>query len=117
MVKLYGAGALYHGPKSIESLKTITGTRAVIVTGHSSTRENGSLQRVCDMLHENGLVCDVFSGVESDPSIDTVRKGAAFMQEKQPDWIIGLGGTSSIDAAKAMWVLYEHPELPFETMI
>lgn len=117
MVKLYGAGALYHGPKSIESLKTITGTRTVIVTGHSSTRENGSLQRVCDMLHENGLVCDVFSGVESDPSIDTVRKGAAFMQEKQPDWIIGLGGTSSIDAAKAMWVLYEHPELPFETMI
>lgn len=117
MVKLYGAGTLYHGPKSIESLKTITGKRAVIVTGHSSTRENGSLQRVCDMLQEKGWACDVFSGVEPDPSIDTVRKGAAFMQEKQPDWIIGLGGTSSIDAAKAMWVLYEHPELPFETMI
>ena len=93
MVKLYGAGTLYHGPKSIESLKTITGTRAVIVTGHSSTRETGSLQRVCDMLQEKGWVCDVFSGVEPDPSIDTVRKGAAFMQEKQPDWIIGLGGT------------------------
>lgn len=54
MVKLYGAGTLYHGPKSIESLKTITGKRAVIVTGHSSTRENGSLQRVCDMLQEKG---------------------------------------------------------------
>lgn len=92
MVKLYGAGTLYHGPKSIESLKTITGTRAVIVTGHSSTRENGSLQRVCDMLQEKGWVCDVFSGVEPDPSIDTVRKGAAFMQESSrtgsSDWAV-----------------------------
>ena len=117
MAKLYGAGALYHGNGSLEELKTIEGKKAIIVTGHSSTRKNGSLQRTEAILKEMGIECMVFDGVEADPSIDTVRKGAACMSEFQPDWIIGLGGTSAIDGAKAMWVLYEYPELPFEQMI
>ena len=117
MAKLYGAGALYHGNGSIEDLKTIEGKKAIIVTGHGSTRKNGSLQRTEAILKEMGMECTVFDGVEADPSIDTVRKGAACMSEFGADWIIGLGGTSAIDAAKAMWVLYEYPELPFEQMI
>lgn len=117
MAKLYGAGALYHGNGSLEELKTIEGKKAIIVTGHGSTRKNGSLQRTEAILKEMGIECMVFDGVEADPSIETVRKGAACMTEFQPDWIIGLGGTSAIDGAKAMWVLYEYPELPFEQMI
>ena len=117
MAKLYGSGALYHGNGCIEELKTIKGgKKAAIITGKSSTTRNGSLQRTEDILTEIGMEYKVFTGVEADPSIDTVRKGAEFMTEFGPDWIIGLGGTSAIDAAKAMWVLYEHPTLPFETM-
>ncbi len=117
MAKLYGSGALYHGNGSLEELKNIDGRKVVIVTGKGSTTRNGSLQRAEAILAEIGIEYKVFEGVEADPSIETVRKGAAFISEFQPDWIIGLGGTSSIDAAKAMWVLYEHPELPFEEMI
>ena len=117
MAKLYGSGALYHGNGSLEELKNIDGRKAVIVTGKGSTTRNGSLQRAEVILAEIGIEYKVFEGVEADPSIETVRKGAAFISEFQPDWIIGLGGTSSIDAAKAMWVLYEHPELPFKEMI
>ncbi len=117
MAKLYGSGALYHGNGSLEELKSIDGKKAVIVTGKGSTTRNGSLKRTEALLAEIGMEYKVFNNVEADPSIETVRKGAAFMSEFQPDWIIGLGGTSAIDAAKAMWVLYEHPELPFEQMI
>ena len=117
MAKLYGAGAIYHGNGSLSELKNIRGKRAVIVTGKGSTTANGSLPATEKLLHEIGIETKVFKNVEQDPSIDTVREGAAFMTEFQPDWIIGLGGTSAIDAAKVMWVLYEYPELPFETMI
>lgn len=116
MAKLYGAGALYHGNGSLEELKNIKGERVVIVTGKGSAVRNGSLKRTEEILSEMGLSYKVFDGVEADPSINTVRNGAAFMAEFQPDWIIGLGGTSSIDAAKAMWAVYEHPDLTFEQM-
>ncbi len=116
MAKLYGAGALYHGNGSLEELKNIKGERVVIVTGKGSAVRNGSLKRTEEILSEIGLSYKVFDGVEADPSINTVRNGAAFMTEFQPDWIIGLGGTSSIDAAKAMWAVYEHPDLTLEQM-
>lgn len=116
MAKLFGAGELYHGIGSLSELKNIHGKRAVIVTGQNSVKRNGSLEKVKNILRENGFECTVFSGVEADPSITTVRKGAAVFADFQPDWIIGLGGCSAIDAAKAMWVLYEHPDLSFEKM-
>jgi alcohol dehydrogenase class IV len=59
----------------------------------------------------------VFEGVEPDPSVETVMKGAAFMREFRPDWIVSIGGGSPIDAAKAMWAFYECPEISFETLI
>ena len=117
MAKLFGAGALYHGNGALEELRTISGHKAVIVTGKGSTSANGALDRTGAILTEIGIDYKVFTGVEADPSIETVRKGAAFITEFAPDWIIGLGGTSAIDAAKTMWVLYEHPSLPFEEMI
>ena len=58
----------------------------------------------------------LFEGIEPDPSVDTVMKGAAAMQEFQPDWIVAMGGGSPIDAAKAMWIKYEYPDMTFEDM-
>ncbi len=116
MAKLFGSGELYHGLGSLEELKQIKGNKAVIVIGGSSVRKNGSLDRVEAILKESGFETAIFSGVESDPSVNTVRKGAALFTEFQPDWVIGLGGCSAIDAAKAMWALYEYPELSFEKM-
>ena len=116
MAKLFGTAELYHGLGSLEELKNIKGKKAVIVIGGSSVRKNGSLNRVETILKNSGLETAIFSGVESDPSVNTVRKGAALFTEFQPDWVIGLGGCSAIDAAKAMWALYEYPELSFEKM-
>ena len=116
MAKLFGTAQLYHGLGSLEELKNIQGKKAVIVIGGSSVRKNGSLDRVENILKESGFETAIFSGVESDPSVTTVRKGAALFMEFQPDWVIGLGGCSAIDAAKAMWALYEYPELSFEKM-
>ena len=116
MAKLFGTPELYHGVGSLGELKNIKGKKAVIVIGGSSVVKNGSLQKVAALLDEAGLQHTVFSGVEADPSIETARRGATLFMEFQPDWVIGLGGCSAIDAAKAMWALYEHPELTFETM-
>ena len=116
MAKLFGSGQLFHGLGSLEELKQIKGKKAVIVIGGSSVKKNGSLDRVEAILKESGFETAIFSGVESDPSVTTVRKGAALFTEFQPDWVIGLGGCSAIDAAKAMWALYEYPELTFEQM-
>ena len=59
----------------------------------------------------------LFEGVEPDPSVETVMKGAEAMREFEPDWIVAMGGGSPIDAAKAMWAFYEYPETTFEDLI
>ena len=59
----------------------------------------------------------LIEGVEPDPSVETVMRGAKVMQEFQPDWIVAMGGGSPIDAAKAMWAFYEYPEIKFEDLI
>lgn len=58
----------------------------------------------------------LFEGIEPDPSVETVMKGAAAMAEFEPDWIVAIGGGSPIDAAKAMWIKYEYPDITFEDM-
>ena len=58
----------------------------------------------------------LFEGIESDPSVETVMRGAKAMEEFQPDWIVAMGGGSPIDAAKAMWIKYEYPDITFEEM-
>ncbi len=80
-------------------------------------RRGGFLQDVENDLKEGGFEVKLFEGVESDPSIETVMKGAEAMREFEPDWIIAIGGGSPIDAAKAMWVFYEYPEESFDNIV
>lgn len=107
---------LYHGKGALEALKTFDGKRAIICVGGGSMKRNGFLDKAMDYLKEAGMEVTVFEGIEPDPSVETVMKGAAVMQEFQPDWIIAMGGGSPIDAAKAMWIKYEYPETTFEDM-
>ena len=108
--------SMHHGLGSLESLKELTGKKAVIVVGGNSVKMNGSLDRTQKYLSEVNIESAVFSGVEADPSIDTVIKGAEFITNEQPDIIIGLGGCSAIDAAKAMWIYYEYPDSKLEDL-
>ena len=107
---------LYHGKGSIEVLKTLQGKRAMVCVGGGSMKKFGFLDRVIGYLKEAGMEVEVFEGIEPDPSVDTVMKGAAAMAKFEPDWIVAMGGGSPIDAAKAMWVKYEYPETTFEDM-
>ena len=106
---------LYFGPDAISELSNLKGyKKAIVVTGGSSMKKGGFLQRVEDVLKETGLEVLLFEGVEPDPSIETVFRGAKAMQEFEPDVIVAIGGGSPIDAAKAMWVFYEYPNLTFD---
>jgi alcohol dehydrogenase class IV len=101
---LFGAGCL-------EFLKTLPAWRVFVVTGGSSMKKSGVLDKVLNYLNEAKAQTLLFSGVESDPSFDTVLRGSAEMRQFNPDYILALGGGSPMDAAKLMWVYYEHPEL------
>lgn len=107
---------IYHGKGALEALKTFEGKRAVICVGGGSMKRFGFLDRAEKYLKEAGMEVKLFEGIEPDPSVETVMKGAAFMSEFQPDWIVAIGGGSPIDAAKAMWIKYEYPETTFEDM-
>ena len=107
---------LYHGKGSLEALKTFQGKKAIICVGGGSMKKFGFLDRAIGYLKEAGMEVDLIEGIEPDPSVDTVMKGAAKMIEFQPDWIIAMGGGSPIDAAKAMWIKYEYPDTTFEDM-
>ena len=107
---------LYHGKGSLEALKTLEGKKAIFCVGGGSMKSNGFLQKAEDYLKEAGMEVKLFEGIESDPSVDTVMKGAKVMEEYGPDWIVAIGGGSPIDAAKAMCVKYEYPDITFEEM-
>lgn len=107
---------LYHGKGALEALKTLEGKRAIVCTGGSSMRNFGFLDKVISYLKEAGMEVELFDGIEPDPSVDTVMRGADAMLKFEPDWIVAIGGGSPIDAAKAMWIKYEYPETTFEDM-
>ena len=107
---------IYHGENALEALKTFKGKKAFVCVGGGSMKRFGFLDRVVQYLQETGMEVKLFEGIESDPSVDTVMKGAKEMQDFGPDWIVAIGGGSPIDAAKAMWIKYEHPECSFEDM-
>ena len=107
---------IYHGENALEALKTFEGKKAFVCVGGGSMKRFGFLDRVVQYLQETGMEVKLFEGIESDPSVDTVMKGAKEMQDFGPDWIVAIGGGSPIDAAKAMWIKYEHPECSFEDM-
>ena len=107
---------IYHGKGALENLKTLQGKKAVICVGGGSMKRFGFLGRAEAYLKEAGMEVRVIEGIESDPSVDTVMKGAEVMREFAPDWIVAIGGGSPIDAAKAMWIKYEYPDCTFEDM-
>ena len=107
---------LYHGKGALEALKTLTGKRAIVVVGGGSMKRFGFLDRVEAYLREAGMEVQLFEGVEPDPSVETVMRGAEAMRKFQPDWIVSIGGGSPIDAAKAMWAFYEYPDVTFESL-
>lgn len=105
---------VYFGEGTISELKNLKGNKAVIVIGGSAVKKNGALEKVEKHLLEAGMEMKLIEGVEADPSVKTVMAGVEIMNQFQPDWIIGLGGGSPMDAAKAMWIFYEYPEFTFE---
>jgi alcohol dehydrogenase class IV len=106
----FNSPLIVFGEEALSELASIEGCKAFIVTD-ANVAKLGYVDRVAEKLTTAGLQYQVFAGVEPDPSLETVRRGAELMRQYEPDWIIGLGGGSSMDAAKAMWVLYEHPEM------
>ncbi|MGN1317817.1 MAG: iron-containing alcohol dehydrogenase [Lachnospirales bacterium] len=108
---------LYYGKGALEHLKTIKGKKAILVLGGGSMKRFGFVDKVVSYLGEAGIEVKLFEGVEPDPSVETVMKGAEAMREFEPDLIIAMGGGSPIDAAKAMWVFYEYPDTTFEALI
>ena len=107
---------IYHGKGCLEELKNLTGKKAIICVGGGSMKRNGFLQKAEDYLKEAGMEVKLFEGVEPDPSVETVMKGAEAMRAFEPDWIVAMGGGSPIDAAKAMWAFYEYPNVTFEDL-
>ena len=107
---------IYYGEGALEELKKLEGKRAVVCIGGSSMKKFGFLDRVVENLKAAGMEIDIIEGIEPDPSVETVMKGAEEMRKFEPDWIVALGGGSPIDAAKAMWIKYEHPDCSFEEM-
>lgn len=108
---------IYYGKDSLEVLKTVKGKKAILVIGGGSMKRAGFVDKIIGYLKEAGIETKLFEGVEPDPSVETVMKGAAAMREFEPDLIVALGGGSPIDAAKAMWVFYEYPDTTFEEII
>ena len=108
---------VYHGKGCLSELKNLKGKKAVLVVGGGSMKRQGFLDKAVNYLKEGGMEVKLIEGVEPDPSVETVMKGAKVMQEFEPDWIVAMGGGSPIDAAKAMWVFYEYPDETFENII
>lgn len=107
---------VYHGKGCLAELKNLKGKKAILVVGGGSMKRQGFLDKAVEYLKEAGMEVELFEGVEPDPSVETVMKGAAVMRKFEPDWIVSMGGGSPIDAAKAMWAFYEYPDTTFEEL-
>ena len=86
------------------------GTRAFVITGHSSSKKNGSLDDVIAVLEEASVPYKVFNEIEENPSVETVVKAAEIGKEFKADFVIGIGGGSPLDASKAIALLIANPE-------
>ena len=107
---------IYHGKGTLEILRQLKGSKAMVCVGGGSMKKFGFLDRAVGYLKEAGMEVEIFEGIEPDPSVNTVMRGAEAMSKFQPDWIVAMGGGSPIDAAKALWIKYEYPETTFEDM-
>ncbi len=109
---------IYFERNSIQYLRSCKDIGKVFIVTDRSMVELGFLNKIIDELNlrRNPVTYQLFSEVEPDPDISTVRKGVSIMNEFKPDTIIALGGGSPMDAAKGMWIFYEHPEVNFDDL-
>ena len=114
-MKLAGSELMF-GEGSLAYIKTIKAKKVSIVIGGHSMEKSGMLAKVEGYFKETGAETMVIRGVEPDPSFETVLRGRNEMLEFEPDLIVGLGGGSAMDAAKAMWAFYEYPDVTFEDL-
>lgn len=103
-------------PVALQELKDDMGKKRAFVVTDSFLYKNGYINPITDKLNEMGIEYMVFADVEPDPSLKSAQSGAEAMTKFEPDCIIAFGGGSAMDAAKIMWVLYEHPEVDFADM-
>ncbi|WP_181280660.1 bifunctional acetaldehyde-CoA/alcohol dehydrogenase [Aphanothece hegewaldii] len=96
------------------AIRELTGKKRAFIVTDKPIFELGMTSSLEEILKDIGLKYDIFYDVEPDPSLDNVNRGLALMRSFNPDVIIALGGGSPMDAAKIMWLLYEHPEIEFE---
>ncbi|WP_428898357.1 acetaldehyde dehydrogenase / alcohol dehydrogenase [Parelusimicrobium proximum] len=101
---------------ALSELKDVLGKKKVFIVTDNFLFENGYTKAITGKLDEMGIVHSTFYNVEPDPTLACAKEGAAQMASFKPDCIIALGGGSAMDAAKIMWVLYEHPEVDFMDM-
>lgn len=106
---------LVHGDDALTHLRELKGRRAFIVTD-ANIRRAGLLDMIYAHLDSAGIAHTTHDEIEAEPVLGTIQRGAVLMQKYMPDWIIAAGGGSVIDAAKAMWVLYENPGLDLEAL-
>ena len=103
-------------PVALDELKTVMGKRRAFLVTDSFLYKNGFAKPITDKLDEMGIAHACFFNVEPDPTLACAKEGAQQMRAFEPDVIIALGGGSAMDAAKIMWVMYEHPEADFMDM-
>ena len=103
-------------PVALDELKNVMGKKRAFIVTDNFLYNNGYTKPITDKLDEMGIVHSTFFSVEPDPTLACAKEGAALMRAFNPDCIIALGGGSAMDAAKIMWVLYEHPEVDFMDM-
>lgn len=103
-------------PVALEELKNVIGKKKAFIVTDTFLFENGYTKPITDKLDEMGIMHTTFSNVEPDPTLASAKQGAKAMNDFKPDCIIAVGGGSAMDAAKIMWVLYEHPEVDFMDM-
>ena len=102
------------GANSLEYLKEINITKVFIVTGGKSVFENGTMDRIKEMIKDKKLAYYIFSGVRQNPDTEIIKEGIEVMRKFAPQEIIAIGGGSVIDAAKIMALFYENEDLTFE---
>jgi alcohol dehydrogenase class IV len=105
---------IYFGEGSLEVLESLKGKKAMLVIGGGSVRNSGVLDRVEGHLAKAGMETSIIAGIREEPTTAKINEALDTFESFGPDWIIGIGGGSVMDAAKAMWVFYEHPSLSFE---
>lgn len=103
-------------PVALEELKNVMNKKRVFIVTDTFLYENGYTKVVTDKLDEMGIVHETFFNVAPDPTLACAKEGAKLIDAFKPDCIIAIGGGSAMDAAKIMWVLYEHPEIDFLDM-